>query len=80
MNPEQWLSLKWNGGSTMSDRWLNQSKIIHSLFQIWCKISDFYYKMYYTLNIFMSRFSNILEKKEQINFLSTLLMTHYKIL
>ena len=30
MNPEQWLSLKWNGGSTMSDRWLNQSKIIHS--------------------------------------------------
>ena len=28
MNPEQWLSLKWNGGSTMSDRWLNQSKII----------------------------------------------------
>ena len=27
MNPEQWLSLKWNGGSTMSDRWLNQSKI-----------------------------------------------------
>lgn len=79
MNPEQWLSLKWNGGSTMSDRWLNQSKIIH-LFQIWCKISDFYYKMYYTLNIFMSRFSNILEKKEQINFLSTLLMTHYKIL
>ena len=79
MNPEQWLSLKWNDGSTMSDRWLNQSKIIH-LFQIWCKISDFYYKMYYTLNIFMSRFSNILEKKEQINFLSTLLMTHYKIL
>ena len=31
MNPEQWLSLKWNGGSTMSDRWLNQSKIIHLL-------------------------------------------------
>lgn len=31
MNPEQWLSLKWNGGSTMSDRWLNQSKIIHAL-------------------------------------------------
>lgn len=31
MNPEQWLSLKWNGGSTMSDRWLNQSKIIHCL-------------------------------------------------
>ena len=29
MNPEQWLSLKWTGGSTMSDRWLNQSKIIH---------------------------------------------------
>ena len=32
MNPEQWLSLKWNGGSTMSDRWLNQSKIIHLAF------------------------------------------------
>ena len=32
MNPEQWLSLKWNGGSTMSDRWLNQSKIIHTIF------------------------------------------------
>ena len=31
MNPEQWLSLKWNGGSTMSDRWLNQSKIIHPI-------------------------------------------------
>ena len=31
MNPEQWLSLKWNGGSTMSDRWLNQSKIIHAV-------------------------------------------------
>lgn len=30
MNPEQWLSLKWNGGSTMSDRWLNQSKIIQA--------------------------------------------------
>lgn len=30
MNPEQWLSLKWNGGSTMSDRWLNQSKIIQN--------------------------------------------------
>ena len=30
MNPEQWLSLKWNGGSTMSDRWLNQSKIIQT--------------------------------------------------
>ena len=31
MNPEQWLSLKWNGGSTMSDRWLNQSKIIQTV-------------------------------------------------
>ena len=31
MNPEQWLSLKWNGGSTMSDRWLNQSKIIQQV-------------------------------------------------
>ena len=31
MNPEQWLSLKWNGGSTMSDRWLNQSKIIQDM-------------------------------------------------
>ena len=37
MNPEQWLSLKWNGGSTMSDRWLNQSKIIHSIFIIFLK-------------------------------------------
>lgn len=33
MNPEQWLSLKWNGGSTMSDRWLNQSKIIQDATQ-----------------------------------------------
>ena len=31
MNPEQWLRLKWNGGSTMSDRWLNQSKIIQNV-------------------------------------------------
>ena len=37
MNPEQWLSLKWNGGSTMSDRWLNQSKII----QAFVKLHDF---------------------------------------
>ena len=37
MNPEQWLSLKWNGGSTMSDRWLNQSKIIQNIFT-----TDFY--------------------------------------
>lgn len=35
MNPEQWLSLKWNGGSTMSDRWLNQSKIIHIAEELW---------------------------------------------
>ena len=43
MNPEQWLSLKWNGGSTMSDRWLNQSKIIHIVFFINfddCNIED----------------------------------------
>ncbi len=40
MNPEQWLSLKWNGGSTMSDRWLNQSKIIHT------KYLYFLYKIY----------------------------------
>lgn len=33
MNPEQWLSLKWNGGSTMSDRWLNQSKIIQCILE-----------------------------------------------
>ena len=39
MNPEQWLSLKWNGGSTMSDRWLNQSKIIH--------IDGIQYRVYY---------------------------------
>lgn len=37
MNPEQWLSLKWNGGSTMSDRWLNQSKIIQ---QSWKTYQD----------------------------------------
>ena len=40
MNPEQWLSLKWNGGSTMSDRWLNQSKIIHG----WMKIMMLHHK------------------------------------
>ena len=39
MNPEQWLSLKWNGGSTMSDRWLNQSKIIHYLANISYELS-----------------------------------------
>ena len=38
MNPEQWLSLKWNGGSTMSDRWLNQSKIIQAVSSIWAEI------------------------------------------
>gem|GEM_PF-6935263 len=37
MNPEQWLSLKWNGGSTMSDRWLNQSKIIQKKVFIFSK-------------------------------------------
>ena len=37
MNPEQWLSLKWNGGSTMSDRWLNQSKIIHRMCFLYLK-------------------------------------------
>lgn len=36
MNPEQWLSLKWNGGSTMSDRWLNQSKIIQVKYLTFC--------------------------------------------
>ena len=40
MNPEQWLSLKWNGGSTMSDRWLNQSKIIHQKCRIDEKFSE----------------------------------------
>ena len=41
MNPEQWLSLKWNGGSTMSDRWLNQSKIIQGFLVsiIFCSLS-----------------------------------------
>lgn len=34
MNPEQWLSLKWNDGSTMSDRWLNQSKIIQIVMNV----------------------------------------------
>ena len=42
MNPEQWLSLKWNGGSTMSDRWLNQSKIIHAV------IKDLMKNIYFT--------------------------------
>ena len=40
MNPEQWLSLKWNGGSTMSDRWLNQSKIIQQKCRIDEKFSE----------------------------------------
>lgn len=40
MNPEQWLSLKWNGGSTMSDRWLNQSKIIQKKQEIVRKMMD----------------------------------------
>ena len=44
MNPEQWLSLKWNGGSTMSDRWLNQSKIIHAALNI---SSDIIFKFHY---------------------------------
>ena len=43
MNPEQWLSLKWNGGSTMSDRWLNQSKIIHL-----CSLLYIYLILFYT--------------------------------
>lgn len=41
MNPEQWLSLKWNGGSTMSDRWLNQSKIIHRAHKYLFGTSDY---------------------------------------
>lgn len=40
MNPEQWLSLKWNGGSTMSDRWLNQSKIIQRGLEIMLTIDN----------------------------------------
>ena len=40
MNPEQWLSLKWNGGSTMSDRWLNQSKIIQIALSISSKACE----------------------------------------
>ena len=50
MNPEQWLSLKWNGGSTMSDRWLNQSKIIHRFslgYRDFRKIVNYYgYRIY----------------------------------
>lgn len=43
MNPEQWLSLKWNGGSTMSDRWLNQSKIIQGTFmKAMKKLKDYF--------------------------------------
>ena len=45
MNPEQWLSLKWNGGSTMSDRWLNQSKIIQGF--PWDQKELRYYGTYY---------------------------------
>ena len=54
MNPEQWLSLKWNGGSTMSDRWLNQSKIIHGhdFSSIYAKISTFL--------LFLTLFSTLL--------------------
>ena len=44
MNPEQWLSLKWNGGSTMSDRWLNQSKIIHCNVALDSVVSDIFGK------------------------------------
>ncbi len=44
MNPEQWLSLKWNGGSTMSDRWLNQSKIIQFM-KAMKKLKD-YFELY----------------------------------
>ena len=47
MNPEQWLSLKWNGGSTMSDRWLNQSKIIHME-----NVIDYYKKDCYEKKLF----------------------------
>ena len=47
MNPEQWLSLKWNGGSTMSDRWLNQSKIIHYLLITKMSISKIPINTYY---------------------------------
>ena len=45
MNPEQWLSLKWNGGSTMSDRWLNQSKIIQVtlVIKIFRNLIDIYF-------------------------------------
>ena len=42
MNPEQWLSLKWNGGSTMSDRWLNQSKIIQFTRNIKLRLNKIY--------------------------------------
>lgn len=68
MNPEQWLSLKWNGGSTMSDRWLNQSKIIHLLISVLETMDLSLYLLSFYFNSFSSfknssveiyKFSNI---------------------
>lgn len=53
MNPEQWLSLKWNGGSTMSDRWLNQSKIIHFGFYKTFKDETEKIMQYFNENVFI---------------------------
>ena len=58
MNPEQWLSLKWNGGSTMSDRWLNQSKIIH------CNLNKEFLIIYRSFNTIIFIRHN---KEEQMN-------------
>lgn len=60
MNPEQWLSLKWNGGSTMSDRWLNQSKIIQDDRNAIGILFNMIFPIYTFLpNIFSSKFQNI---------------------
>ena len=59
MNPEQWLSLKWNGGSTMSDRWLNQSKIIH-IFEILLLPYEFsIYNQSLTIPILITPFTSV---------------------
>ena len=52
MNPEQWLSLKWNGGSTMSDRWLNQSKIIQNQSEIYFLAAYYTQRVWDTSHIF----------------------------
>lgn len=62
MNPEQWLSLKWNGGSTMSDRWLNQSKII----QVYHKFSTFSFENLFVVNLLYQRLGAIFMSRYQL--------------